>query len=173
MENQIIAKTLLTMWPDLGAYEAMLKERTQARAMDSFGSPYFTQRTMEQIIDLNVKQHTIHTLRTGLNRLIAQLPTDVRGVLQAHYRGRDPQSLGWAPRSFYRKLKTGTDYVAGHLPTLGINFFSWQYLLQHHLWIKEIFTRQLARPNRGQTPGRRTGLNHPTAHPRRQNTPAN
>ena len=86
MNENAITKTLLTIWPGLTDYEAMLAERAHNHALCSCNTPLLTNRIIDKIIDLNVKQQTIHGLNMRLNRVIEKLPTDTQAVLRSYYR---------------------------------------------------------------------------------------
>ena len=145
----------------------MLAERAHNHALCSCNTPFLTNRIIDKIIDLNVKQQTIHNLSVRLNRVIEKLPPLTQEILHRYYRTDGPatnilavsKQLNIAERTFYRHLDRATDYVARHLHTLGINFFTWQDLLHQHDWIKETFTHQapadlLRRPARRKAPNR-------------------
>ena len=179
MNETAITKTLLTIWPGLGDYEKMLAERAHTHALCSCNTPFFTTRIIDKIIDLNVKQQTIHNLDLRLNRVIAKLPAATQAVLRSYYRpygvaGNIPtqaKRLGLAERTFYRHLDRATVFVGRHLNQIGINFFTWQDLLHQHTWIKETFTRQCP-PSHAQTTPRQKAPNRPTVPPRPRTTPA-
>lgn len=155
MKNTIIAKTLLTIWPGLDEYERSLADRAYTHALCSFNTPLHAERVMQKIIDLNVKQHSVRNLRDALDKVINQMPTDLQTIVRSYYRPYEPadnvkqlaERAGMSERSFFRRLDAATNYVARKLPQIGINFFTWQYLLLNHPWIKECFTRAL-QPNR-------------------------
>ena len=145
-----MSKTLLNIWPGLDDYTTMLGERAHNHALCSCNTPFLTDRIIDKIIELNVKRQSIHNLSERLNRVIAKLPTDTQAVLRSYYHPYGVASnipaqaakLGIAERTFYRHLDRAINYVANHLMTLGINFFTWQDLLHQHPWIKETFMRQ-------------------------------
>lgn len=159
MKNIIIAKTLLTIWPGLADYENTLAERAYTHALCSFNTPLHAERVMQKIIDLNVKQHTMRNLKDALDKVINQMEPDLQKVVRSYYRAYEPQDniknladqIGMSERSYFRKLDAATNYLARKLPQLGINFFTWQYLLLNHAWIKETFIREL-QPNRRRSP---------------------
>ena len=150
MNKNAISKTLLTIWPDLADYEAMLAERAHNHALCSCNTPLLTNRIIDKIIDLNVKQQTIHNLSLRLNRTIENLPANTQAVLRSYYQtlGNNTniiiqaKQLGIAERTFYRHLDRATEYISRRLDDIGINFFTWQDLLHQHPWIKETFMRQ-------------------------------
>ena len=150
MNETAITKTLFTVWPGLHDYAAMLAERAHTHALCSCNTPFLTNRIIDKIIELNVKQQTIRNLEQRLQRVIEKLPTDTQAVLRSYYRtygicGNIPAQaaqLGIAERTFYRPLDRATAFVSRHLTTIGINFFTWQDLLHQHPWIRETFTRQ-------------------------------
>ncbi len=180
MNQTAIAKTLLTIWPGLNDYAAMLSERAHTHALCSCNTPFFTTRIIDKIIDLNVKQQTIHTLAERLNHIIHQLAPVTQAVIRSYYRpygiatniSVQATRLKVAERTFYRHLNRAITYVSNHLNSLGINFFTWQDLLHQHLWIKETFTRQcpLTPP---QTTQHQKELNHSTAHQHQHTKRAN
>ena len=150
MNTNAIIKTLLTIWPGLADYETMLVERIHNHALCSCNTPLLTNRIIDKIINLNVKQQTIHNLAIRLNRVIDKLPADTQAVLRSYYRTygiannipAQAKQLGIAERTFYRHLDRATTYLTKRLTDLGINFFTWQDLLHEHQWIKDIFTQQ-------------------------------
>lgn len=150
MNQNAIAKTLLTIWPGLEDYATMLGERAHNHALCSCNTPLLTNRIIDKIIDLNVKQQTIHNLAERLNQVISKLSAGTQAVLHSYYHayGIAPNipaqatKLNIAERTFYRHLDRATTFVANHLNTLGINFFTWQDLLHQHQWIKATFTHQ-------------------------------
>ena len=150
MNENAITKTLLTIWPGLTDYEAMLAERAHNHALCSCNTPLLTNRIIDKIIDLNVKQQTIHNLALRLNRVIEKLPDDTQAVLRSYYRtfgnntniNVQAKTLGIAERTFYRHLDRATETISRRLDDIGINFFTWQDLLHQHPWIKETFMRQ-------------------------------
>lgn len=150
MNENAITKTLLTIWPGLTDYETMLAERAHNHALCSCNTPLLTNRIIDKIIDLNVKQQTIHNLLLRLNRVIDKLPADTQAVIRSYYRNysiatnipTQAKQLGIAERTFYRHLDRATTYIAHRLDDIGINFFTWQDLLHKHPWIKDTFTRQ-------------------------------
>ncbi len=160
MENKVIAKTLLAMAPGLAAYEAMLNTRIQSHALDSFNGNQPTARLIDKIINLNIKQQTIHTLRVRLQHLLDRQDPLTQKVLHSYYHdfASAPNvavlasRLHLPERTFFRRLSTAQNYVAAHLDYLGINFFTWQYLLQHHRWLKESYLREL-QPHRRRIAG--------------------
>lgn len=161
MENTIIAKTLLSIWPGLDEYERTLADRAYTHALCSFNTPLRAERVMQKIIDLNVKQHSIRNLREALDKVINQMPAELQTIVRGYYRPYEPvdnvkelaERAGMSERSFFRKLDTAINYVARKLPRIGINFFTWQYLLLNHPWIKESFMRE-CQPGRRRNPGR-------------------
>lgn len=164
MRNKIIAKTLLSIWPGLQDYEEMLAARAMTHALGSFNhTPRGTERLMEQIITLNVKQHTIRNLRNSLDKVINRLDPSVQQVVRNYYQDYEAADnvknraakLGMSERSYFRKLDSAITDLAQKLPRLGINFFTWKYLLDHHPWIREAFTRAL-QPNHRRNPLRQT-----------------
>ncbi|MCM1404403.1 MAG: hypothetical protein NC133_02800 [Prevotella sp.] len=167
MNTNAITKTLLTVWQGLPDYATMLGERAHNHALCSCNTPMLTNRIIDKIIDLNVKQQTIHHLAQRLQRVIAKLPSDTQAVLRSYYQvygltasiPAQAKRLGMAERTFYRHLDRATDYVARHLTDLGINFFTWQDLLHQHPWIKETFMRQCP-PSPPRTTPHRKVLNH-------------
>ena len=166
MNENAITKTLLTIWPGLADYETMLVERAHNHALCSCNTPLLTNRIIDKIIDLNVKQQTIHNLALRLQRTIDKLPADTQSVLRSYYRtfgsstniSVQAHQLGIAERTFYRHLDRATAYIARKLEDIGINFFTWQDLLHQHPWIKETFTRQ-CQLNPTQKIPHRKGLN--------------
>lgn len=150
MNTNAITKTLLTIRPGLSDYENMLAERAHNHALCSCNTPLLTNRIIDKIIELNVKQQTIHNLAQRLDRVISKLPTDTQAVLHSYYQtygiAADIQTqaakLNIAERTFYRHLDRATNYIANRLDDIGINFFTWQDLLHQHHWIKETFIRQ-------------------------------
>ena len=150
MNQNAIAKTLLTIWPGLEDYAAMLGERAHNHALCSCNTPCLTKHIIDRIIDLNVKQQTIRNLSTHLNQVIAKLPASTQAVLRSYYRPYgiatnitvQAKQLNLAERTFYRHLDRAVNFVGNHLHTIGINFFTWQDLLHQHPWIKETFMRQ-------------------------------
>lgn len=150
MNKTAIAKTLLTIRPGLNDYASMLGERARTHALCSYHTPDYTKRIMDKIIDLNVKQQTICNLSAQLNQVIHKLPEATQMVIHHYYRlyetatniAKLAQKLGVAERTFYRHLDRATTFIANHLNSLGINFFTWQDLLHEHRWIKETFTHQ-------------------------------
>lgn len=160
MENKVIAKTLLTIYPGLAAYEAMLQTRIQSHALDSFNGTQPTGRLMDKIIDLNIKQQTIHTLRVRLHQLIARQDPLTQKVLHSYYHDFETapnvtvlaSRLHLPERTYFRRLAAAQTYLANHLDYLEINFFTWQYLLQHHRWLKESYLREL-QPHRRRIAG--------------------
>lgn len=180
MNENAITKTLLTIWPGLDDYAAMLGERAHTHALCSCNTPMLTNRIIDKIIDLNVKQQTIRNLQQRLNRVVEKLPADTQAVLRSYYRPygatanipAQAKRLGIAERTFYRHLDRATAFIGRHLNQVGINFFTWQDLLHQHPWIKATFTRQCP-PNPPRTTPHQKALNHPTVprHPR--TTPAN
>ena len=179
--NQIaITKTLLTIWPGLDDYATMLGERAHNHALCSCNTPFLTNRIIDKIIELNVKQQTIRNLGLRLNRVIEKLPTETQAVMRSYYRTygictdipAQAQRLGIAERTFYRHLDRATAYVARHLPTIGINFFTWQDLLHQHPWIRETFMRQCP-PGPARTKPHQKAPGRPVAHPHPRTTPAN
>ena len=166
MNENAIIKTLLTIWPGLTDYEAMLSERAHNHALCSCNTPLLTNRIIDKIIDLNVKQQTIHNLALRLNRVIEKLPDDTQAVLRSYYRtfgnntniNVQAKTLGIAERTFYRHLDRATETISRRLDDIGINFFTWQDLLHQHPWIKETFMRQCP-PNPLQKIAHRKELN--------------
>ncbi len=167
MNTTAITKTLLTIWQGLPDYAAMLGERAHTHALCSCNTPMLTNRIVDKIIDLNVKQQTIRNLSHRLNRVIEKLPSDTQAVLHSYYQTYgitaniplQAKRLGVAERTFYRHLDRATAYVGRHLNALGINFFTWQDLLHQHPWIKETFMRQCP-PNPLRTTPHRKAPNH-------------
>lgn len=167
MNKTAITKTLFTIWPGLADYETMLAERAHNHALCSCNSPLLTNRIIDKIIDLNVKQQTIHNLAQRLQRVIGKLPTDTQAVLHSYYQpygiaGDIPaqaQKLGIAERTFYRHLDRAITYLTNRLEDIGINFFTWQDLLHQHQWIKASFMRQSPLNPPRRTP-RQKALNH-------------
>lgn len=163
MDNKLIAKTLLTVYPTLLDYEVTLGERAQNHALCSFHAPLLTERIIDKIINLNVQQHTVHNLRLSLQRLLDRLPATEQKVVRSYYRAFEPatnskrraERLGLAERTYFRKLSTATNFVAAHLPQLGINFFTWQYLLQNLPWLRQAY-RRLFQPH--QATGKSAGV---------------
>ncbi len=180
MNNTTISKTLLTIQPGLDDYAKMLGERAHSHALCSCNTPFLTNRIIDKIIDLNVKQHTIHNLITHLNAVISQLPITTQKVLHSYYRphGVAPniqhqaQVLGISERTFYRHLDRANDYITHHLNNIGINFFTWQNLLHNYTWIKETFMHQ-CQLSQLQTTAHQTEPNHSTVHPHQHTKPAN
>lgn len=162
-----MTKTLFTVWQGLPDYAAMLGERAHNHALCSCNTPLLTNRIIDKIIDLNVKQQTICNLANRLNRVIEKLPTDTQAVLRSYYQTygitanipTQAKHLGMAERTFYRHLDRATAYVERHLDALGINFFTWQDLLHQHPWIRETFMRQCPLSQPRTTP-RRKAPNH-------------
>ncbi len=162
MENKIIAKTLLAVYPGLAAYEAMLRTRMQSHALDSFNGRQPTYRLMDKIINLNIKQQTIHTLRVRLQHLISRQDPLTQKVLHSYYHDCESAPnvavlaarLHLPERTFFRRLSSAQNYVAQHLDYLGLNFFTWQYLLQHHRWLQESYLREM-QPHRRRITGLR------------------
>jgi len=167
MNKNAISKTLLSIWPGLNDYEAMLAERAHNHALCSCNTPLLTNRIVDKIIDLNVKQQTIHNLSSRLNHAIEKLPTDTQKVLRSYYRTfgnnanitTQAKQLGIAERTFYRHLDRATESIGNQLHFLGINFFTWQDLLHQHAWIKETFMHQCPLNPLQKTP-RQKALNH-------------
>ena len=167
MNTTAISKTLLTIWPGLDDYANMLGERAHNHALCSCNTPCLTNRIIDKIIDLNVKQQSMRNLSTRLNQVVAKLPADTQKVLHSYYQtyGTAPdipaqaKILGVAERTFYRHLDRATTYVAEHLDTIGINFFTWQDLLHQHAWIRETFMHQCPLNPLRKTP-RQTAPNH-------------
>ena len=168
------------IYPGLSEYAQMLGERAHNHALCSCNTPFFTHRIIDKIIDLNVKQQTIRNLANRLTQVINKLPAGTQDVIRSYYQtyGIAPnipaqaQLLGIAERTFYRHLDRATTYLADHLESIGINFFTWQDLLHQHAWIKETFTRQ-CQLNPQQTPEHQTAPSRPTARPRPHTKPAN
>lgn len=150
MNENAITKTLLTIWPGLTDYANMLSERAHSHALCSCNNPLQTNSIIDKIIDLNIKQQTIHRLANRLNEVIEKLPSKTQEVLHSYYRpysiatniSVQAQRLGIAERTFYRHLDRATVFIEHHLESMGINFFTWQDLLHQHQWIKETFMRQ-------------------------------
>lgn len=150
MNENAISKTLLTIRPGLTDYANMLGERAHNHALCSCNNPMLTNSIIDKIIDLNVKQQTIHRLADRLNQVIAKLPNKTQEVLHSYYRPfgiatnipAQANRLGIAERTFYRHLDRATVVIEQHLETIGINFFTWQDLLHQYAWIKETFMRQ-------------------------------
>ena len=150
MNQTAISKTLLTIYPGLDDYANMLGERAHNHALCSCNTPFFTNRVIDKIIDLNVKQQSIRNLIVRLRKVLTQLSSTTQKVLHSYYRPygiasditTQAKNLGIAERTFYRHLDRAITYLATHLDTIGINFFTWQDLLHQHAWIKEIFMRQ-------------------------------
>lgn len=167
MNENAITKTLFTIWPGLAEYEAMLAERAHNHALCSCNTPLLTNRIIDKIIELNVKQQTIHNLSLRLNRVIDKLPADTQSVLRSYYRSyglatnipQQAKRLGIAERTFYRHLDRATMHIARRLDDLGINFFTWQDLLHQHPWIKDTFMHQCPLTPPRKTP-RQKALNH-------------
>ena len=167
MNENAITKTLLSIWPGLTEYETMLAERAHNHALCSCNTPLLTNRIIDKIIDLNVKQQTIHNLALRLNRVIDKLPTDTQAVIRSYYRNygiaanipAQAKQLGIAERTFYRHLDRAATHVAHRLEDIGINFFTWQDLLHQHPWIKDSFMRQ-CQPNQLRKTPRQKALNH-------------
>ena len=167
MNQTAIAKTLLTIYPGLDDYAAMLGERAHTHALCSCNTPFLTNRIIDKIIELNVKQQTIRNLSEQMEFVIAKLPAGTQAVLRSYYRtyGIAPNipaqaaKLNIAERTFYRHLNRAINFVSTHLKTIGINFFTWQDLLHQHQWIKETFTRQCPL-NPPQTKLHQKELNH-------------
>lgn len=86
MNKTAITKTLFTIWPSLDDYETMLAERVHNHALCSCNTPLLTNRIIDKIIELNVKQQTIHNLALRLNRVIEKLPADTQAILRSYYR---------------------------------------------------------------------------------------
>ena len=128
----------------------MLSERAHTHALCSCNTPFLTQRIIDKIIDLNVKQQTIRNLSNRLTQALEKLPAVTRQVVHSYYRpygatqnvAIQAHNLALAERTFYRHLDRATTYLAQHLTSLGINFFTWQDLLHSHAWIKETFMHQ-------------------------------
>lgn len=179
MNKTAISKTLLMIYPGLKDYAQMLGERAHTHALCSCNTPFLTHRIIDKIIDLNVKQQTIHNLATRLQHTLEKLPTDTQSVIRSYYQTygvaqnipAQAQLLGIAERTFYRHLDRATDFVAHHLESIGINFFTWQDLLHQHGWIKETFTHQ-SQLNPLQTPAHQTALSRRVARPRPHTKPA-
>ena len=101
---------------------------------------FFDNRIIDKIIELNVKQQTIHNLSIRLKQIITKLPSSTQPVLHSYYRnyGTTPNipvqaaRLKMAERTFYRHLDHATEFVGNHLTVIGINFFTWQDLLHQH-----------------------------------------
>lgn len=167
MNKTAITKTLFTIWPSLDDYETMLAERVHNHALCSCNTPLLTNRIIDKIIELNVKQQTIHNLALRLNRVIEKLPADTQAILRSYYRSYgiatnipvQAKQLGIAERTFYRHLDRANEYLARHLTNIGINFFTWQDLLHEHQWIKATFMRQCP-PNPQRKTVRQKELNH-------------
>ncbi len=167
MNENAITKTLLSIWPGLTEYETMLAERAHNHALCSCNTPLLTNRIIDKIIDLNVKQQTIHNLALRLNRVIDKLPTDTQAVIRSYYRNygiaanipAQAKQLGIAERTFYRHLDRATAHLSRRLDDIGINFFTWQDLLHQHPWIKDSFMRQ-CQPNQPRKTPRQKALNH-------------
>ena len=180
MNKNAIAKTLLSIWPGLEDYANMLGERAHTHALCSCNTPYFTTRVIDKIIDLNVKQQTIHNLAQQLNHTVDKLPLATQAVIRSYYHTygvaqnipAQAKQLNIAERTFYRHLDRATAFIADHLSFIGINFFTWQDLLHQHTWIKETFTHQ-CQLSQLRTNVRQKALNHSTAHPHQHTTPAN
>lgn len=180
MNEIAITKTLLTIYPGLNDYAAMLSERAHNHALCSCNTPFLTNRIIDKIIDLNVKQQTIHNLALRLNQVIKQLPHDTQTVLSNYYRpygitaniSQQARRLGIAERTFYRHLDRATAYIRRHLETIGINFFTWQDLLHQHPWIKETFMHQCPL-NPLRTTAHQKAPNHATVPPHQHTKPAN
>ena len=180
MNKNAISKTLLTIYPGLADYATMLSERAHNHALCSCNTPYLTHRIIDKIIDLNVKQQTIHNLATRLQRVMEKLPHDTQSVIHSYYQtyGIAPnipaqaKLLGIAERTFYRHLDRATEFVANHLTTIGINFFTWQDLLHQHAWIKETFMHQ-CQLYPLQMPGHQMAPNRRAVRPRPHTKPAN
>ncbi len=167
MNENAITKTLLSIWPGLTEYESMLAERAHNHALCSCNTPMLTNRIIDKIIDLNVKQQTIHNLALRLNRVIEKLPAETQAVIRSYYRNygiatnipAQAKQLGIAERTFYRHLDRANTHVARRLNDIGINFFTWQDLLHQHPWIKDTFMRQCPPSQPRKTPHRKA-LNH-------------
>lgn len=167
MNKTAISKTLLTIAAGLDDYATMLGERAHNHALCSCNTPLLTNHIIDKIIDLNVKQQSIRNLSAHLKRIIAKLPTDTKKVLHSYYQayGIAPnihiqaQKLNIAERTFYRHLDRASAYVADHLETIGINFFTWQDLLHQHAWIRETFMHQFPL-NQPRTTPHQTVPNH-------------
>ncbi|MCQ2381768.1 MAG: hypothetical protein MJ054_00505 [Clostridia bacterium] len=150
MNKTAISKTLLTIRPGLDEYATMLGERAHTHALCSCNTPNYTTHIIDKIIDLNVKQQTIHNLSERLKHEIAKLSPSTQAVINSYYRtygiaqniAEQAKQLGIAERTFYRHLDRATEFINTHLSQIGINFFTWQDLLHHHNWIKETFMRQ-------------------------------
>lgn len=180
MNQNAISKTLLTIYPGLKDYADMLGERAHTHALCSCNTPFFTERVIDKIIDLNVKQQTIRNLVRQLEKVLGKLPDNTQSVIHSYYQTygvaqniqEQAQLLGIAERTFYRHLDRATAYVAQHLHTIGINFFTWQDLLHQHMWIREVFMRQcqLCQP---QNSARQTAPSRPTARRHPHTKPAN
>ena len=166
MNTNAISKTLFTIWPSLADYETMLNERIHNHALCSCNTPLLTNRIIDKIIELNVKQQTIHNLATRLTRVIEKLPADTQAVLHSYYRTygiatnipAQAKQLGIAERTFYRHLDRAITHLAQRLDNIGINFFTWQDLLHEHPWIKATFSQQFP-PVPQQTTQRRKAPN--------------
>ena len=173
MNKTAISKTLLTIYPGLSDYADMLGERAHTHALCSCNTPSYTERLIDKIIDLNVKQQTIRNLATQLTRTMEKLPTATQSVIHSYYQTygiaqnipEQAKLLGVAERTFYRHLDRATTFIAEHLDHMGINFFTWQDLLHSHAWIRETFTHQ-CQLNPQQTRADQTAQGHPTVPPR-------
>ena len=180
MNTNAITKTLLQIWPGLADYATMLGAQAHNHALCSCNTPMLTNRIIDRIIDLNVKQQSIRHLAEQLNRVINKLPPDTQAVLHSYYRTdgvcanitKQARTLGIAERTFYRHLDRATTYIERHLTTLGINFFTWQDLLHQHPWIKATYLHQ-APATPPQTKPRQTAPNHGSAHPHPRTKQAN
>ncbi len=171
MNQTAISKTLLIIQPGLDDYAAMLGERARTHALCSCNTPFLTNRIIDKIIELNVKQQTVHNLSLRLKHVVNKLPANTQAVLHSYYHTygiasnipAQAKQLGIAERTFYRHLDRATTFISNHLNSLGINFFTWQDLLHQHAWIKATFTHQ-CQLNPQQTPSHQKEPNHPTVH---------
>lgn len=173
MNQTAISKTLLIIQPELDDYATMLGERARTHALCSCNTPFLTNRIIDKIIELNVKQQAIRNLSIRLKNVINKLPDNTKAVLHSYYRTygvatnipTKAKQLGIAERTFYRHLDRATIFISNHFNNIGINFFTWQDLLHQHAWIKATFTHQ-CQLNPPQTPSHQKESNHPTVHRR-------
>jgi DNA-directed RNA polymerase specialized sigma subunit len=151
--SRAIAKTLLVLWPHLEDYGQMLEQKIMRHAEDSFHSPAPTEQIMNKIIDINAKKDTIRKLKQEIDCAIERLTPISRKIIKKYYSKTNREKTikdiaaenGMPERSFFRRIDSATTELAMQLNDMGINAFTWSYLLIHHSLIKSAFDREQKR----------------------------
>ena len=146
MTNNIkIARTLLSLWPDLDNYYLGIEKQIFKSAMASYGNPDNTMQIIDKIIELTMRKDVLRALARDINATIGGLPPVENELLHKFYLTRDKTArefsaqLGMPLRSFYRKVSNAVQLFSQRLPNMGINTFTWERLLSDNPWFKTVF----------------------------------